>query len=73
MRLCCRCSAAAAALACAPAGQIERSRAPGSQRLLGPGDKNDMMPADLKDKLPPNTVILTDTGRPNSRAANTAD
>ncbi|MBO0748870.1 MAG: hypothetical protein J2O44_00360 [Porphyrobacter sp.] len=55
--------AAAAALACAPA--LAKSSDPAHPDLTGywgPSLKIDPMPADLKAKLPPNTVVLADTG-----------
>ena len=56
-------SAAAAALACAPA--LAKSGDPAHPDLTGywgPSFSKSPMPADLKAKLPPNTVVLDDTG-----------
>jgi hypothetical protein len=55
--------AATAALACAPA--LAKSSDPAHPDLTGywgPSLKIDAMPEDLEAKLPPNTVILKDTG-----------
>jgi hypothetical protein len=57
------CLAAMAALACAPA--LAKSSDPNHPDLTGywgPSLKIDAMPEDLKAKLPPNTVVLKDTG-----------
>jgi hypothetical protein len=63
MRTAIACLAAAAALACAPA--LAKSSDPAHPDLTGywgPSLKIDAMPEDLKAKLPPNTVVLKDTG-----------
>jgi hypothetical protein len=56
-------AAAGALLVFAPAwGKSSDSAHPDLSGYWGPAIRNDPMPADLKAKLPPNTVILADTG-----------
>lgn len=55
--------AAAAVLASAPSSAKSDDPAhPDFSGYWGPAIRNDPMPADLKAKLPPNTVVLDDTG-----------
>jgi hypothetical protein len=55
--------AAAAALACSSASAKSGDPAhPDFSGYWGPAIRNETMPADLKAKLPPNTVVLADTG-----------
>jgi hypothetical protein len=63
MRLAVALTVAAAALACTPAaGKSDDPRHPDLTGYWGPSFKIGEMPADLKAKLPPNTVVLNDTG-----------
>ncbi len=56
-------TAAAAALACSPAAaRSDDPNHPDLSGYWGPSFKKAQMPADLKAKLPPNTVVLDDTG-----------
>ena len=63
MRLTILLAATATALACAPASAKSGDPAhPDFTGYWGPSFKKSQMPADLQAKLPPNTVVLDDTG-----------
>ena len=63
MRLAIALTAAAAALACTPAAaKSDDPQHPDLTGYWGPTFRQGQMPADLKAKLPPNTVVLNDTG-----------
>ena len=63
MRIALALLAAAAALAAAPSSAKSDDPAhPDFTGYWGPSFKIDDMPADLRAKLPPNTVVLKDTG-----------